>query len=89
MKQLDQIKGKVSPVEVSPFLWTRIQSQLETEEIGNSAYRFKWQLTLIALVVVMINSWGIMVYHRSNNQNANSNASTYISTSTFSMIRYE
>ena len=89
MKQLDQIKGKVASVEVSPFLWTRIQSQLETEEIGNNAYRFKWQLTRIALVVVMINSWGIMVYRRSNNQNANSNASTYISTSTFSMIRYE
>ena len=89
MRQLDQIKGKVSPVEVSPFLWTRIQSQLETEEIGHSASRFNWQLTLIALVVVTINSWGIMIYQRSNNQNSNLNASTYIATSTFSMIRYE
>ncbi len=90
MGSIDQIKFKVKPTEVSPFVWSRIQARLENESEVTTSPSFSWHFAIIACILI-VNAFGIFTYKKvnSSNQYSNSIQTQYISQSIYSMIQYE
>ena len=91
MKSFDQIQNKLKHTEVSPFVWTRIQAQIENDNSQQPASLARWQIIAVAAIVITINAWGVFSFNRlhTSNQNSNSTEVDYNPYSSYSLIRYE
>jgi hypothetical protein len=91
MKSFDQIQNKFKQTEVSPFVWTRIQSQIENDYSQQPTSLARWQIVAVAAIVITLNAWGLFSFNRihATNQNSNSTVVDYNPYSPYSLIRYE
>jgi|JI9StandDraft_1071089.scaffolds.fasta_scaffold01616_7 hypothetical protein len=50
IKKLEQVER----VEISPFIWTRIQQRISQNESRFMVSKREWQLTFVALVLMLL-----------------------------------
>ena len=58
----------IKPVEVPPFLFTRIQQQIQNPKSEQLKPRVAWVLGVSFLVVMLLN--GFILFHKSHNQSS-------------------